>query len=187
MYTLEIFMQLLKRVVHSSIKELTLTPDHPSSFTRLATRAIVIKKGKILLMFTERYNDYSLPGGGVDSDESLTEGLQRELSEETGATDITNIEPFGLYEEYRPHNSTKHYPDCSIMHMLSYCFTCDIAEQLGSNKLEDYEVSNGMQVCWVDIDEAIQHNLNTMQHDKKQGLSIQRETYLMQQIKRRLL
>jgi hypothetical protein len=73
------------------------------------------------------------------------------------------------------------------MHMLSYCFTCDIAEQLGSNRLEDYEVSNGMQVCWVYIEEAIQHNLNTMQHDKKQGLSIQRETYLMQQIKRRLL
>ncbi|WP_413693339.1 NUDIX hydrolase [Psychromonas sp. KJ10-2] len=180
-------MQLLKRVVHSSIPDTNLTPEHPEIFTRLATRAIVFKQGKILLMFTERYNDYSLPGGGVDLGEELIDGLQRELAEETGAQQITNIQPFGLFEEYRPHNSTKHQAECSIMHMLSYCYTCEIADQLGESQLEDYEVNNGMRVCWVDIDEAIQHNLHTIEHDQKQGLSIQRETYLMQQIKQRLL
>lgn len=180
-------MQLLKRVVHPSITDTHLTPQHPESFTRLATRAIVIKQGKILLMFTERYNDYSLPGGGVDLGEELTDGLKRELSEETGAQQVSNIQPFGLFEEYRPHKSLKHRPDCSIMHMLSYCYTCDIADQLGKNKLEDYEVNNGMRVCWVEIEEAIQHNLHTIEHDKKQGLSILRETYLLQQIKQRLI
>lgn len=183
----EIFMHLLKRVVHPSIKEVNLTPCHPESFTRIATRAIVIKNNKILLMFTERYNDYSLPGGGVDSGEELLEGFKRELNEETGASEIANVSSFGLYEEYRPHKSEKHFPACSIMHMLSYCFTCDISDRLEENKLEDYEVSNGMRVCWLNIDEAITHNLNTMKHDKKQGLSIQRETYLMQEIKKRLL
>jgi len=180
-------MQLLKRVVHPSITDTHLTPQHPESFTRLATRAIVIKQGKILLMFTERYNDYSLPGGGVDLGEELTDGLKRELSEETGAQQVSNIQPFGLFEEYRPHKSLKHRSECSIMHMLSYCYTCDIADQLGKNKLEDYEVNNGMRVCWVEIEEAIQHNLHTIEHDKKQGLSIQRETYLLQQIKQRLI
>jgi ADP-ribose pyrophosphatase YjhB (NUDIX family) len=180
-------MHLLKRVIHHSIEEKNLTPDHPKSFTRIATRAIVIKKNKILLMFTERYNDYSLPGGGVDQGEALTDGLKRELSEETGALNINNINPFGLYEEYRPHNSQKHFPDCTIMHMLSYCYVCDIADQLGENKLEDYEVSNGMQVRWVSIDEAINHNNETMKNDNKQGLSIQRETYLLQTIKARII
>ena len=184
---LENVMRLLKRVVHPAITEIDLTPDHPDSFTRIATRAIVIKNNRILLMYTQRYNDYSLPGGGVDEGEELIEGLKRELSEETGALDINNINEFGLYEEYRPHKSDKHYAEYSIMHMLSYCFTCDIADQLGDSKLEDYEINNGMKVCWVDIDDAINHNLNTIKNDKKQGLSIKRETYLMEQIKDVLL
>lgn len=77
-------MRLLKTVVHPSITEINLTPCHPNSFTRIATRAIVIKNNKILLMFTNRYNDYSLPGGGVDLGEELLDGFKRELSEETG-------------------------------------------------------------------------------------------------------
>ena len=71
--------------------------------------------------------------------------------------------------------------------MLSYCFTCEIADQFGDSKLEDYEINNGMKVRWLDIDDAINHNLNTIKNDKKQGLSIKRETYLMEQIKQVLL
>jgi len=180
-------MHLLKRVVHTSINEKNLTPELPYCFTRIATRAIVIKGDHILLMFTQRYNDYSLPGGGVDDDESLIEGVKRELAEETGAQAITNIQPFGLYEEYRPHQSTKHFPTCTIMHMLSYCYTCEIATELGEKKLEDYEIKNGMSVGWVSIDDAIAHNKNTMKNDVKQGLSIQRETYLLATIKATLM
>jgi len=73
------------------------------------------------------------------------------------------------------------------MHMLSYCYVCEIADQLGENKLEDYEVNNGMQVRWVSIDEAIKHNKETMKNDEKQGLSIQRETYLLQKIKAQII
>ena len=180
-------MQLLKRVVHDSITEINLTPCHPNSFTRIASRAIVVKEDKILLMFTERYNDYSLPGGGIDKGEDLIDGLKRELSEETGAQGIDNIVPFGLYEEYRPHRSNKHYSERTIMHMLSYCYTCDILDEFGAQKLEDYEINNGMQVRWMCIKEAIAHNINTMNNDEKQGLSIQRETFLMQQINDKLM
>ncbi|MEL0628564.1 NUDIX hydrolase [Psychromonas aquatilis] len=179
-------MQLLKRVIHDAITHQQITPEHPQCFTRIATRAIVIRAQKILLMYTQRYNDYSLPGGGVDQGESLEEGLKRELSEETGAYDINNIKAFGLYEEFRPYRHDKYYTHCNVMHMLSYCYTCDIAEQLAAMKLEDYEIKNGMRVSWVDIDEAINHNLQTMSHDPKQGLSIERETYLLKQIKNKL-
>lgn len=71
--------------------------------------------------------------------------------------------------------------------MLSYCFSCDISEQLGANKLEDYEINNGMQVRWLNIDEAIAHNTDTMKNDENQGLSIQRETYLLREIKQQLM
>jgi ADP-ribose pyrophosphatase YjhB (NUDIX family) len=49
--------------------------------TRKATRAIVLDGENILLLYTERYHDYSLPGGGVYDGESLINGLKRELKE----------------------------------------------------------------------------------------------------------
>jgi ADP-ribose pyrophosphatase YjhB (NUDIX family) len=129
-------------------------------------------------MYTERYEDYSLPGGGLDEGEDKIKGMMRELNEETGAMNIKNILPFGIYEEYRPW----YKPDFDIQHMISYCYTCDISNTLGNSRLESYEIKNGMKAMWIDIDEAIEHNKNTMANSAKKGMSIERETYLLQRI-----
>ncbi|MFT5846487.1 MAG: ADP-ribose pyrophosphatase YjhB (NUDIX family) [Psychroserpens sp.] len=50
------------------------------------------------MLYTEHYEDYSLPGGGLELGEDKTEGIIREIIEETGAKNITNIQPFGIYE-----------------------------------------------------------------------------------------
>lgn len=171
-------MQLLKTMVHPGINI-----NQGSQFTRRTGRAIVIKNAKILLMYTNRYEDYSLPGGGVDEGETLEQGLIRELNEETGAQNIQVIKPFGLYEEYRPW----YKDDFDIIHIQSYCYICDIDTALGQAKLEHYEVQNGMTPKWVNIHDAIAHNERTMSLSEKQGLSIIRETYLLKQIAQQLL
>ncbi|RXJ74414.1 DNA mismatch repair protein MutT [Veronia nyctiphanis] len=168
-------MNKLKTSIHPDVEPL----EDKSQFTRLATRAITIKENKILLMYTERYQDYSLPGGGVDAGEDIEAGLVRELQEETGAQNIRNVVAYGLYEEFRPWYKA----EFDVVHMLSYCFTCDVDEELGAVKLEDYEIKNGMRAEWVDIDQAIAHNLNTIENSAKKGLSIERETYLLQHIR----
>lgn len=171
-------MQLLKTMVHPGINI-----NQGSQFTRRTGRAIVIKNAKILLMYTNRYEDYSLPGGGVDEGETLEQGLIRELNEETGAQNIQVIKPFGLYEEYRPW----YKDDFDIIRIQSYCYICDIDTTLGQAKLEHYEVQNGMTPKWVNIHDAIAHNERTMSLSEKQGLSIIRETYLLKQITQQLL
>ena len=167
-------MQILKTHYHPEITTL----ENKTIFTRLATRSIAIKGNSILLMYTERYEDYSLPGGGLDLDEDKIEGMKRELSEETGAKDIKNIQPFGVYEEYRPW----YKPDFDIQHMISYCYTCDVNQELGISKLESYEIKNGMKAVWVNIHEAINHNIKTMATSDKKGMSIVRETFLLKLI-----
>ncbi len=167
-------MQLLKTHYHPDIKSL----DNKSLFTRLATRSIAVQGSKILLMYTERYEDYSLPGGGLDLGEDKIEGMIRELSEETGATNIKNIKPFGVYEEYRPW----YKPDYDIQHMISYCYTCEINKELGAANLEAYEIKNGMKAIWMNIHDAIKHNQQTMATSDKKGMSIERETFLLQLI-----
>ena len=171
-------MKLLKKAYHPEATDLA----HKSIFTRRATRAICVKGNSILLMYTKRYEDYSLPGGGLDEGENKIEGMKRELVEETGAINIQNIKPFGIYEEYRPWYKT----DFDIIHMISYCYTCDIDKELGKSKLESYEIKNGMKPVWIDIDQAIKHNLKTIINSSKKGMSIERETFLLKLIQQSL-
>lgn len=153
-----------------------------SVFTRLATRAIAIKGKSILLMYTARYEDYSLPGGGLDGDEDQISGMIRELTEETGAQNVRLIEPFGIYEEYRPW----YKPDHDIQHMISYCYTCEIDQKLGKPQLEHYETNNGMKAGWINIHKAIEHNKETIANSTKKGMSIERETFLLELIAKRI-
>ncbi len=164
-------MQILKTHYHPDIKTL----DNQTIFTRLATRSIALQGDHILLMYTERYEDYSLPGGGLEVGEDKIEGMIRELSEETGAKGIKNIKPFGVYEEYRPWYKS----DYDIQHMISYCYTCEVNKELGHSKLESYEIKNGMKAVWINIQEAINHNKKTMATSDKKGMSIERETFLL--------
>ena len=171
-------MRLLKSTVHPSLDSI-----EQSSFLRLAARGIILKGDEVLMLYTQRYDDYTLPGGGIDDGEDHIQGLIRELTEETGAQNIRNINAFGLYEEYRPW----YKDDFDIMHMKSYCFTCDIDEQLGETSLETYEVKNGMKAVWINVHDAIEHNLDTMKNSDKKGMSIERETFLLSLIRDELL
>lgn len=171
-------MHLIKSTVHPDINDISA-----KSFTRKATRAIVLKGDNILLLYTKRYHDYSLPGGGVDEGENIVDGLVRELKEETGAHNVQNIEEFGLYEEYRPW----HKADFDIVHMQSYCYSCTIDDELLEPELEAHELSNGMHPLWINIHEAIAHNEETIAKSDKKGLSIERETFLLKRIVSQLL
>ncbi len=121
-----------------------------------------------MLLYTERYEDYSLPGGGLDLNEEKVVGMIRELSEETGAQDIQNIKSFGAYEEYRPWKKPKY----DIQQMISYCYTCDVCKELGSSNMESHEIKNGMKAMWIDNYEAINHNERAMTTSDKKGMSI---------------
>lgn len=168
-------MNLLKHTIHSSID----TIDNKTIWERPATRAIILRNKKILLLYTERYDDYSLPGGGVNEGEEIIEAFKRELKEETGAKNIRNIQEFGKYEEYRVSRKV----GFDLVFMTSYCYTCEIDENLGETQYESYELSNGMKPVWLDIDQAILHNEQTLAQSPKSGLSIERELFLLKKIK----
>ncbi|MFT6070065.1 MAG: ADP-ribose pyrophosphatase YjhB (NUDIX family) [Bacteriovoracaceae bacterium] len=171
-------MRHLRTVTHPDIELKGLETSH----TRFSTRALAISGQSVLMLFTERYNDYSFPGGGLDCGEDKVQGMIRELREETGAKNIQNIKEFGIYEEHRPW----YKDDYDIQHMISYCYTCTVDDDLGTTSLEDYEIKNGMGPVWVNIDKAISHNLETIAHSKKKGMSVERETFLLQLIKKEL-
>jgi len=172
-------VKILKTYCHPDLGSL----EGKTVFTRLAARSIALRDNHILLLYTERYEDYSLPGGGLESGEDKLEGMKRELIEETGAQNVTNVKPFGIYEEYRPW----HKPDFDVVHMISYCFSCEVDKELGATSLESYEIKNGMSAKWVDIHQAIDHNKKTLALSDKKGLSIEREIFLLERIANQLI
>ena len=166
-------MKILRTSQHPDVKD-----PMGKVLNRKAARGIILDDSNILLMYTERYHDYSLPGGGIDEGETLVDGLIRELEEETGARNIKGIEPLGVYEEYRPWYKPEH----DTMHMLSYCYFCTIDAELDEPRFEDYEIANGMKVVWINIHEAIEHNKEVIANSHKKGLSIERETWLLEKV-----
>ena len=63
-------MQLLKTAFHSDVfPEDISVASKLRLIVRHAARAIVVKGVDILLLFTQRYHDYSLPGDGIDAGE----------------------------------------------------------------------------------------------------------------------
>lgn len=173
------FMQLLAQLVHPG-----LAPQPRRVLHRRAARGIVLRGQQILLLYTARYDDYSLPGGGVDSHEDLRTGLCRELEEETGARNVQVLADFGRVDEQRPHR----HPDFDTLHMQSFVYHCTIDDDLGPARMEHYEQANGMRALWIDLHAALTHNRGVMARaPSSMGQSIQRETLLLERIAAELL
>jgi len=177
-------MQLLKTAFHPDVSADDISPaSELKLIERHAARAIVVKGENILLLYTQRYHDYSLPGGGIDEGEDEITGLIRELKEETGAQGVRNVEAFARYDEYRPWYKA----DADIIYMISHCYVCEIDEELGETAFESHEVNNGMIPLWMNIHEAIAHNEEVIANSDKKGLSIERETFLLKVIAQQLI
>jgi len=172
-------LRLIKKLIHKDVEKLD-----GRIFKRRASRGIILKDSKILLLYTKRYNDYSFPGGGVDLNEDLITGLTRELSEETGAKNVKVISEFGYIDEYRPH----YKPEYDLIHMVSYFYVCEIDDELEESNLEDYEIANGMSTVWIDIHEAIKHNKEVIaKQEAFMGFSIERETIALELVAQELI
>lgn len=163
-------MNILQSITHPSLA------SPKKIFERQAVRGIILKNDEILMIYTSRYDDYTLPGGGIEDQEDHLTALKREMREEAGAI-ITQTQPVGIYEELRP----TYYEGYDAMHMLSYIYLCEASDFIEPEP-EEYEIQNGSVPKWIKIKDAIRHNEKTMADQGFKGYSIQRETFLLNYI-----
>lgn len=109
--------------------------------SRQACRGILVNDGKILLSYEVNTDQWFIPGGGLEADETPEECCIREMGEETGYR-VRIIRPLVTVEEY--------YGDWLFEHRYFLC------EQTGRVKCDptQEEINNGLEPRWLTIAEA---------------------------------
>lgn len=125
---------------------------------RPAARAVVLNnENKIGLLHVYGKDDYfgfrnyyETPGGGIDDNETPKEAAIREVKEEIGGI-CSEIEEIGIVED-----------DYNLIftHNIVYYFLIKV-DKFIEKQLLDYEKGWIDEVCWFDIDEAIEKMTNS--------------------------
>ena len=110
---------------------------------REACRGIVISNGEILLSYEANNDQWMIPGGGVEGDESNKDCCIRELKEETGYIVSPKKHLLTMNEYYKDWCYISHY------------FLCDIIDNT-ERKLTDEEIKNGLVPKWIPLNDAIE-------------------------------
>lgn len=153
--------------------------DYLDSWDRIernAVRAIILKDGKIALVYSKKEGFYKFPGGGIENDEDHTQTLIRETLEETGLTIKENtIREFGFYVECR-----KSLYEDAIFEQKSYYYTAEVEDTLKAINLDDYEKDLAYELEWVSLEHAIKVNSSYVSIEK--FTNIIRETNVLTEL-----
>ncbi len=117
---------------------------------RIRPTALIIQDNAILLVEYKDENGihYNLPGGGAEPGETVTEGVRREVFEETMAEVI--VGPLAFVYEFAPHQQSGDYD--SETHTINLIFECHLKEA-SIPRLPDQPDPNQSAVKWISMNE----------------------------------
>lgn len=149
--------------------------------TRTTIRAIIYNDDKLLMVYSHQFKDYTFPGGGMKIDEDHLSALKREIKEELGANQVSNIKPYGYIEEKRFGLSTQP----TVYLQTSYYYFAEVSE-FGEQALADREKVHGVEPVWITIDKAIEQNklsMHTYKHKRGMKTVLPREMKVLEDLK----
>ena len=103
----------------------TMSAPDPTRLRRTGADAVIFDDaGRILLQRRADFNLWGLPGGSVETGETLEQAVRREAKEETGY-DVRVVRLVGAYSD--PAQTTARYSGGDVVHYVSLVFECRIA------------------------------------------------------------
>lgn len=109
---------------------------------REACRGVVMKDGLILMTYEVNTDQWFVPGGGVEGQESVRQCCIRELAEETGYVVDPRCHYLTVNEYYEEWRFISHY------------FTCEITGET-QRLLTEREAEVGLEPRWIPLQEAV--------------------------------
>lgn len=129
---------------------------------RNATKAIIVRDGKVLLNKCKGYHNelyYDLPGGGQQQYETMEEALIRECLEETGY--LVKIVRFAALAEEIHDNTEIRQKYTDYAHRVFHIFIVELVDGILH---EPTEIDFQQEECqWIDINEVPQIDLRPRQ------------------------
>lgn len=149
----------MKLLCELTEKDVGIKPTHCSKYAvRKAARAILFNsEDKVALLNVGKLRYYKIPGGGVEGEENVAKGLEREILEETGCkAKVTN--EVGMIIEYRAGIATL---------QINYCFIAKVQGKPGVVQFTKEELDRDFKLQWVSLDEAISLVKNATPSDEE--------------------
>jgi 8-oxo-dGTP pyrophosphatase MutT (NUDIX family) len=151
---------------------------HQPIIYRDSVRAIILKYGKILLVYSKESNEYKFPGGGVNEHEIRHIALRREVLEEVGKKVSSVNEPLGYTDQM--YNDI--YDDRKYFYLRSFYYFCEVYDEQFEQNLDVYEQKLKFVPRWVKIDEAIRVNQEKFDNGSEYNWT-ERELYVLKLLK----
>lgn len=145
---------MVKRIGKLTDLDFSLTPialNNPK--IRYASRGLVFNaEGKIALLNKVNKNEYKLPGGGFEENETNDQAFKREVKEEIGCElDFYNL--IGCFEEERSQDNFIQFSNIYLA----------VAKHDRMNPTySEKELEEGARVIWVSVQEALNLVENSM-------------------------
>lgn len=138
-------MKLICKITDRDIGEEYFELENPR--IRLASRGIVIRDdGKIAVFNKSNKNEYKLPGGGMENNESPEQTFKREVLEETGCI-VEIIDNLGVAEEYKYQSNFK---------QISNVFVGKVIEDTKHLNVTQKEKDEGARLLWETPKKALE-------------------------------
>jgi ADP-ribose pyrophosphatase YjhB (NUDIX family) len=143
-----------------------------------AVRAIILKKGRILLVFSEEAEEFKFPGGGVRELEGREPALRRKVQKELGLEVNSINESLGYVDQI--YNDI--YDEKKYFFLRSYYYFCELFTLDFEPDFHIIEKGYKFVPIWVTIDEAIK--INQLKHDNGSEYNwTERELYVLKLLK----
>ena len=129
-------MELIKRITD---KDILGTEDITVAEPQKAVRAVLMDwNGLVAVMYIADWVFYMLPGGRMESGETVLKALEREVLEETGCR-LEVIRELGTIDENRAFNNYR---------LFSYCYLAKVKGKKGNPSMMQDEIDAGTEVRW---------------------------------------
>jgi len=149
---------------------------------RPSVRGIIRKDDKLAMVHSLKYDYYKFPGGGIEGDEAHEATLIREVKEETGL----NVKPESIKEYgFVLRLQKSDHLENTIFEQENFYYTCEVSEESGEQKLDDYEAEEGFTLEFVTPEEAIYTNQNCHCTEWDKAM-VERETRVLKGLREEL-
>jgi ADP-ribose pyrophosphatase YjhB (NUDIX family) len=95
----------------------------PNQPRRIGVVAFVVRDGSLLLERRADFGTWGVPGGGLDEDESVEQGIAREVLEETGLEVVST----GLFGVFSDPSRIIEYGDGNVYRLVTIAFVVSVA------------------------------------------------------------